>query len=275
MLKPAIKANILICSGLVFKTYQTDCSTNTTIACHAGYFINKHKTPMCGRLSFVTTKEKIREQFGERLEMSDGPLVLSYNIAPTQQAYVILNENPEVLDRLSWGLIPHWSKDTKDAAKRINARSEGIAEKPSFRLPVRNRRCVVLADSFYEWQRSGKQKLPYRILPTDGGLLAMAGIWDTWKTPDGALHRSFAVITTTPNLQMAALHDRMPVLLNGPHEISKWLSEMPVEAALEMLQPAEDGLLDLYRVSDKVNAAYNDGPELHEPLPPPPPDLFG
>lgn len=230
---------------------------------------------MCGRLSFVTTKEKIREQFGERLELGDEPLALSYNIAPTQPAYVILNENPEVLDRLSWGLIPHWSKDTKDAAKRINARSEGIAEKPSFRLPVRNRRCVVLADSFYEWQRAGKQKLPYRILPSNGRLLAMAGIWDTWKKPDGALHRSFAVITTTPNQEMTSVHDRMPVLLNGPQEIRRWLDDIPLEEALDMLRPPEDGLLDLYRVSEKVNAAYNDGPELHEPLPAPPPGLFG
>jgi len=230
---------------------------------------------MCGRLSFVTTKEKIREQFGERLELGDSALLLSYNIAPTQQAYVILNENPEVLDRLSWGLVPHWSKDAKDAAKRINARSEGIAEKPSFRLPIRNRRCVVLADSFYEWQRAGKQKLPYRILAADGRLLALAGVWDTWKQPDGALHRSFSVITTTPNLEMTSVHDRMPVLLNSPSDIRKWLTEIPLEEALDMLNPADDGLLDLYRISEKVNAAYNDGPELHAKLPPAPPDLFG
>ncbi len=230
---------------------------------------------MCGRLSFVTTKEKIREQFGERLELSVGSLLLSYNIAPTQQAYVMLNENPEMLDRLSWGLIPHWAKDAKDAAKRINARSEGIAEKPSFRLPIRNRRCVVLADSFYEWQRVGKQKLPYRILPANGRLLAMAGVWDTWRRPDGSVLRSFSVITTTPNHEMAAVHDRMPALLNTPQEIGRWLGEIPLEDALEMLRPATDGLLDLYRVSEKVNAAYNDGPELHDPGPPPPPSLFG
>lgn len=230
---------------------------------------------MCGRLSFVTTKEKIREQFGERLELGDSPLQLSYNIAPTQQAYVILNENPEVLDRLSWGLVPHWSKDAKDAAKRINARSEGIAEKPSFRLPIRNRRCVVLADSFYEWQREGKQKLPFRILPANGHLLALAGVWDSWKKPDGGLHRSFAVITTTPNQEMASVHDRMPVLLNTPQEVRRWLGEMPLEEALDMLRPPEDDVLSLYRVSEKVNAAYNDGPELHVQLPPPPPGLFG
>ncbi len=230
---------------------------------------------MCGRLSFVTTKEKIREQFGERLELGDGPLQLSYNIAPTQQAYVLLNEHPEVLDRLSWGLVPYWSKDAKDAAKRINARSEGIAEKPSFRLPIRKRRCIVLADGFYEWRREGRQKLPFRILAADGRLLALAGIWDTWQKPDGGILRSFAVITTTPNLEMARVHDRMPVILDSPQKIRQWLEDRPLEEVLDLLQPAQDGLLELYRVSEKVNAAYNDGPELHEKLPPSLPGLFG
>ncbi|NUN99404.1 MAG: SOS response-associated peptidase [Saprospiraceae bacterium] len=230
---------------------------------------------MCGRLSFVTTKEKILEQFGERLELGDGPLPLSYNIAPTQQAFVLLNEHPEALDRLSWGLVPHWAKDVKDAAKRINARSEGIADKPSFRLPIRNQRCVVLADSFYEWQREGKQKRPFRILRADGRLLALAGVWDTWRKPEGGVLRTFSVITTTPNREMAAVHDRMPVLLNTPREIAQWLGEIPLEEAIDLLRPADDGLLRLYRVSEKVNAAYNDGPELHQPAPPPPPDLFG
>ncbi len=229
---------------------------------------------MCGRLSFVTTKEKIQEQFGDRLDLGDEPLEVSYNIAPTQQAYVILNEHPEVLDRLSWGLIPHWAKDAKDAAKRINARSEGIEEKPSFRLPVRNRRCVVLADSFYEWKRDGKQKLPYRILLPEGQLLTLAGIWDTWKKPDGSMHRSFSVITTTPNEEMTAVHDRMPVLLTQKDR-QRWLNDLPLEDALELLHPAKDGTLELYRVSEKVNAAYNNGPELHEKLPPRQPDLFG
>lgn len=229
---------------------------------------------MCGRLSFVSSKEKIREQFGEQLEFEE-PLLHSYNIAPTQQAYVLLNDRPTVLDRLVWGLTPHWAADTKDAAKRINARSEGIAEKPSFRQPIRQQRCVVLADSFYEWQRLGKQKLPYRILRPDDRLLLLAGVWDRWKTPEGKVHRSFSVITTEPNEEMAAVHNRMPVLLNSFAEAQHWLGELPLEAVLDMLKPAADGALKLYRVSEKVNAAYNDSPELHEKLPPPPPGLFG
>ena len=129
---------------------------------------------MCGRYSFSVSAERIKQQFPE-LETGEN-LRLSYNIAPTQHAYVIANNDPKKLQYLTWGLIPHWSRDGKNSGKLINARREGISGKPSFRIPIRSRRCIVLADSFYEWRKIGKNKVPYRIFLKNGALLEMAGV---------------------------------------------------------------------------------------------------
>ena len=126
---------------------------------------------MCGRFSLVTSPEKLKQQFGD-IETGHN-LKLSFNVAPTQHSYVITNEHPSRLDYCRWGLVPHWAKDSKNAAKLINARMEGIASKPSFRVPIRKRRCIVVADSFYEWRQEGKQKVPFRIYR----LMAACWLW--------------------------------------------------------------------------------------------------
>lgn len=215
---------------------------------------------MCGRFSFATTPEKARKQLGDA-EIGQN-LRLSYNIAPTQHAYVITNEHPKRLEYLAWGLIPHWAKDEKGAGKLINARMEGIAAKPSFRVPIRRRRCLVLADSFYEWRNEGGKKAPYRIMLKNGELMLLAGIWDIWYKGDYAM-RTFSIITCPPNREVAPLHNRMPLILPKKEQQERWLSELTVDEVLAMLETPPDGILDIYQVSEMVNSVKNDAPGLH------------
>jgi len=216
---------------------------------------------MCGRYSFVTSLEKIKQQFGD---VDTGHhLKLSFNVAPTQHAYLITSQHPRRLSYYRWGLIPHWAKDSKNAAKLINARMEGIESKPSFRVPLRRRRCLVLADSFYEWRKEGKQKIPFRILPADESLLVMAGIWDTWYEGGYAV-KTFSILTAPPNKEVAPLHNRMPMVLHTAELWERWLDELEVDEVLELLQPPPDGILSKYQVSTRVNDVRNNSPELHE-----------
>lgn len=216
---------------------------------------------MCGRFSIVTTPEKARKQLGD-IETGQN-LRLSYNVAPTQHAYVITNEHPKRLEYLAWGLIPHWSKDDKNAGKLINARMEGIAGKPSFRVPIRRRRCLVLADSFYEWRSEGGKKIPYRIFLKNGDLMLLAGIWDIWYRGDYAV-RTFSIITSPPNKEVAPLHNRMPLIFPRREQQERWLSNLSIDEVMELLHTPPDGVLDRYQVSDKVNSVKNDSPELHQ-----------
>ena len=216
---------------------------------------------MCGRFSFVTSPEKIKVQLGD--SETGQNLRLSWNIAPTQHAYVITNEHPNRLEYLLWGLIPHWSKDGKNAGKLINARMEGIGAKPSFRVPLRKRRCLVLADSFYEWRNEGGKKVPYRIFRKNGELLLFAGLWDVWYKDDYAV-RTFSIITAPPNKEVAPLHNRMPLALPGKLQQQRWLQQLNIEEVMGLLKPPPDGIMDYYQVSDKVNSVKNDSPELHQ-----------
>ena len=219
---------------------------------------------MCGRFSFSTTTEKIIKQLGPIATGKN--LKINFNVAPTQEAYVITNQHPNRLDLLKWGLVPYWAKDTKNAGRLINARSEGISDKPSFRSPIRKRRCLVLADSFYEWKRIGKEKIPYRIFPENGDLLVMAGIWEVWDKGEAPLE-TFSIITTEPNQEMQSIHNRMPVLLTNREEQQRWLDFLSIEEVLELLKTPADGLLSMYQVSTQVNSVRNNGPELHQEVP--------
>lgn len=216
---------------------------------------------MCGRFSFSTSKEKLIKQFGA-IDTGEN-LKSNYNVAPTQETYVITNKHPNRLDMLKWGLVPFWAKDTKNAGRLINARSEGIADKPSFRQSIRKRRCLVIADSFYEWKRIGKEKIPYRIFPENGNLLVMAGIWEVWNKGEVPV-QTFSIITTEPNQEMQPVHNRMPVLLPTREAQEQWLDFLDIDTVMEMLKTPEDGLLSMYRVSTQVNSVRNNGPGLHE-----------
>ncbi|MBK8489998.1 MAG: SOS response-associated peptidase [Saprospirales bacterium] len=218
---------------------------------------------MCGRFSLAVSESKIQEE----LPFVDpgSNLRISYNIAPTQHAYVVTNDQQEHLQYITWGLVPYWAEEGKNNGKLINARSEGIESKPSFRVPIRKRRCLVLADSFYEWRMINHKKIPYRIVPRDGSLLVMAGIWDIWEK-DGYPIKSFSIITTTPNQEVSSLHDRMPVILPTNKERKKWLEHLELEEVLEFLHPPKDGMFKVYRVSDELNSPNNNIPELHKEI---------
>jgi putative SOS response-associated peptidase YedK len=219
---------------------------------------------MCGRFSLATTKEKLQQQ----LPLVEVPetLRLSYNIAPTQHAYVLTDDQPERLQYIAWGLVPHWSEDGKNTGRLINARCEGIEVKPSFRVPIRKRRCLVPADSFYEWRTVGRRKVPYRILPKDNRLMMLAGVWDVWYKGDYGL-RTFSIITTDANGDVDDLHNRMPVLLATPEEQQRWLQSDDLGEVLMLLRPPAEGLLRKYRVSDLLNNVASNAADLHLEVP--------
>jgi len=185
-----------------------------------------------------------------------------------------------------WGLIPAWAKDPADLPLLINARAEGIEEKASFRNAFRRRRCLVPASGFYEWQARGRgAKQPFYIAPPDGGLIAFAGLWETYAGRDGSEIDTGAIVTKAASESLAPIHSRMPVML-PPERFADWLDPAtPPEIAREMLEEAEDGGLEPVPVSTRVNSVSNDDEGLiapaeaeapPKPLKPPPrqPDLF-
>ena len=221
---------------------------------------------MCGRFSFISTKEKVEQELQITLSQE---LQKSYNIAPTQRAYVVTNEHPQHLQAYHWGLIPHWSEEAKLTGKLINARSEGISSKPSFRIPIRKKRCLVLADSFYEWKTYGNKKLPYRIMMKNEGLMVMAGIWDVWKQGND-IFKTFSILTTLPNKEMEMLHNRMPVIFPKRELQKKWLDDIPLQEVLGVMQTVNDNSLKFYQVSDKLNSVQVNSEDLHHEVLSPP-----
>jgi putative SOS response-associated peptidase YedK len=184
-----------------------------------------------------------------------------YNVAPTDQMPVIGLEpdRERALKMFRWGLIPWWSKAMPKSAPQINARSEGIATSKMFSEAFHKRRCLVPADGFYEWRKDKSDKQPWRIVDPDRPAFAFAGVWEGWRKPEGEVVRSFAIITTSANQQLAPIHDRMPVILKREDE-DAWLDPDNSESKLlSLLAPCET--TELYRVSERVNSVKNDDPE--------------
>lgn len=180
----------------------------------------------------------------------------SWNLAPTQEGMVV-RRHPQTgarhLDVLRWGLVPHWAKDAAGAARLINARSETLLDKPSFREAFVKRRCLVPMDGFYEWHAEGKTKRPFAVALRDGAPMTVAGLWEGWKQPDGQWLRTYTVLTTASAGRQALMHPRMPVIL--PREAwGRWLGEAPAgqEELLGLLRPAEDSLLAFWPVEARV-----------------------
>lgn len=215
---------------------------------------------MCGRYSLSTDPNQLKAQFGD-LEI-EGPVQANYNIAPTQYSYVIADDHPNVLQQFKWGLIPFWAKDEKIGSRMINARSEGIENKPSFRAPIRRRRCLVLADSFYEWIKRDGKKVPQRILMKDAPIMVMAGIWEVWSKGPSPVY-SYSIITCPPNEEMAPIHNRMPVVFPYKDQWGEWLSDIELSQVLDMLHTPDKDIFEIYEVSTQVNNVRNNGPELH------------
>jgi putative SOS response-associated peptidase YedK len=221
---------------------------------------------MCGRFTLTSPAETIAEQF----QLPEVPsLSPRYNIAPTQPVAAVRRQpgnGGRELAVLRWGLVPFWAKDPKIGSRMINARSETVAEKRSFRAAFRRRRCLVVADGFYEWQRRERGKQPFFIRLRDERPFAFAGLWEHWEGPAGALE-SCTVLTTEPNDLMRPLHSRMPVIL-PPEHYDLWLDPGVQEAGLlqPLLRPYPFEDMMAYPISTWVNRPANDGPRCIEPL---------
>ncbi len=216
---------------------------------------------MCGRYSLIADLGELARRFefeGDWLEFES-----SYNVAPTHNVLTVVGGEARRAGYMRWGLIPHWAKDHRIGSRMINARAETVAEKPSFRDSLRRRRCLVLADGFYEWQRNGKEKRPMRVVMRSGEPFAFAGIWSVWKDPEGNRIPSCAIITTTANDVLEPIHERMPVVL--PREAEQFWLDPSVEdpaAITDVLNPAPDDAMNAYEVSTLVNSVANNRAEV-------------
>ena len=218
---------------------------------------------MCGRFSLFAPKPDLENRFDISIEYQFEP---RYNIAPQDDLDVVPNDDPEHARQMNWGIRPHWVDDPRAWSHPINARAETVASKPSFRSAFEKRRCLVLADGFYEWKGSRGNKQPYRIERADDGPFAFAGLWETWGgNGDGDELETVTIITTKPNDLMEPIHDRMPVILDKPDE-RRWLEEDDTDELQSMLDPYPDGQLDAYEIATKVNDPDNDSPDIIEPL---------
>ena len=215
---------------------------------------------MCGRYSLTSKLNNLQARF----DFEAGNLVYRprYNVAPTQDVLAVVNDGRNRAGFLRWGLVPSWAKDPRIGSRMINARAETVAEKPAFRQALRKRRCLVLADGFYEWKKEGGAKVPMYIASKSREPFGMAGLWETWKAPSGEPLHSCAVITTTANSLMQPIHNRMPVILPREAEAG-WLDPgIDDPAALtRLLVPCPAAELEAYPVSTLVNSPRNDAPE--------------
>jgi putative SOS response-associated peptidase YedK len=215
---------------------------------------------MCGRFSFVAEDAIILERFGIRVRTAI--YKARYNCAPTQNLAVISNDLPGEIQLYRWGLIPSWAKDASIGNRLINARAETLTEKPSFKNAFRNRRCLVPATGFFEWQRD-TEKAPYNICLKSREPFCFAGLWDKWMATDGEIIHSFTIVTTTPNALIEKIHDRMPVILNRADE-KRWISPQPESSLVELLRPYPGEMMEAWPVSKLVNSPRNDVPGIME-----------
>ncbi|WP_232681344.1 SOS response-associated peptidase [Nocardioides sp. R-C-SC26] len=244
---------------------------------------------MCGRYASTREPDDLVEEFDVLERHLAAPLEPDYNVAPTKPVYAVLDRPPRrsedgeasapvrQLRSLTWGLVPSWAKDPSIGSRLINARSETVAEKPSFRRAFAARRCILPADGYYEWYAAtpagGKQrKQPFFIRPRDGGTLAMAGLYEIWRDPERAdddpdrFRWTCTVITTEAEDELGRIHDRMPLMVTSERR-DAWLDpRTPVAGLLDLLEPASPGVLEAFAVSTAVGNVRNNGPDLVRPL---------
>jgi putative SOS response-associated peptidase YedK len=219
---------------------------------------------MCGRYVISSPAAAIRALFGYDERPNFPP---RYNVAPTQPIPVVrLVDGKRGFALMRWGFIPTWVKDPRSFSLLVNARGESVHNKPAFRNAMRRRRCLIPADGFYDWQRDASKR-PYFVRPKEAGrLIAFAGLWETWTGPNGEEVDTAAIVTTEANRMLAAIHDRMPVVV-APEAFDLWLDCANVDAttAAALIAPAPESLLECYEVSPAVNSAANDDARLLEP----------
>jgi putative SOS response-associated peptidase YedK len=218
---------------------------------------------VCGRFTSRTPIDDVVAHFGVDEVVADD-LGARYNVAPTDPVYAVVEASgARRLGTMRWGLIPTWADDPRVGSRMINARAETLATKPAFRRLLARRRCLVPADGFYEWRPAppGGKKQPVHLRPRGGGLLAFAGLWDSWRSPEGERVVSCAIVTTPASEEVAPLHDRMPAVLD-PGVWDVWLDPgLDDPEQLSTLLVPSSGL-ELVEVSTAVNDVRNDGPEL-------------
>ena len=216
---------------------------------------------MCGRFALKLPPAELITRFG-LTECAD--FEPRFNIPPGTDIPVIRRspEGARVLHLLRWGLVPHWAKDPTIGNRWANARGESAADKPAFREAFRKRRCLVPADGFYEWKTEGRTKQPYYFSHLSGAPLVLAGLWESWRAPDGTILRTVCLITTSANALMAPIHERMPVLLN-PTDWATWL-EGSLEQAAQLIAPYADGALQCWPVDRRLNRPTEEGAGLIE-----------
>ena len=218
---------------------------------------------MCGRFTLFTDIEEIKDRFDIQGSF-DEEYQFSYNIAPSHSVLSVINDGARNrLGYLRWGLIPFWAKDEKVGYKMINARAESIAEKASFKNAYKKKRCLIIADSFYEWKKEPERKIPMRIKLKNHAPFGMAGLWESWKSPEGINIYSCSVITTVPNELMTSIHDRMPVILK-PEDEKDWLNPSINDPAYlqQYLKSFDPKQMEAFEVSTDVNSTKNNSPNL-------------
>jgi putative SOS response-associated peptidase YedK len=214
---------------------------------------------MCGRFTRTQSVEAIAAEFGvEQVSDDLGP---SYNIAPTQKVAVVITDGIKQLVSARWGLVPSWAKDPSVGNKMINARAETITEKASYRTAFKKRRCLVVADGFYEWQNLGDSKRPVYVRLKTGKPFGFAGLYEVWKAPEGTDLMTCTIITTEANELMKPIHERMPVIIPREQR-DNWLDPTAGDQRrlLEMLRPYPAAEMEAYPVSKHVNAPGNNSP---------------
>ncbi len=223
---------------------------------------------MCGRFSLSANLTTIAQRFGVRTATAESAAwTPSYNIPPTKTVVVVGDDGARYLTEMRWGLIPSWAKDPTIGNRMINARAETLAVKPAFRAAIRKRRCLVVADGFYEWQKQGRGKQPVYIVLKSRGPFGFAGLWDTWTSPDGEEMKTCTIITTEANELLKPVHDRMPVILSREAE-PIWLDPTIQDPAhlLSLLKPYPAEEMEFYPVSRAVNSPKNDSLDCILPL---------
>jgi putative SOS response-associated peptidase YedK len=225
---------------------------------------------MCGRFALTSSPQILRATFSYVEQPNFPP---RYNIAPTQPIAIVRMDMDSALPDarhfalVRWGFLPSFVKEPKDFPLIINARAETLAQKASFKHALQLRRCIIIADAFYEWKRSGKSAKPFLIKRVDDAPLALAGVWETWSGPHGEEMETACIVTTSANAIMAPVHHRMPVILESEN-FDIWLNTRTydIKDALELMQPAGDDILHMYEISTRVNRAVDDDPAIQQPV---------
>lgn len=216
---------------------------------------------MCARYTVKSTDVELQKELG----FSVVPHAPRYNLAPTQAAPIVLDSAPHQLTIAQWGLIPSWAKEASIASKLINARAESLSEKPAFKDAYAHRRCLVVADGFYEWRHAGRTSQPMYITLGSKRPFTMAGLWETWRAHAELTVVTFTIITTAANPFMAGLHDRMPVIIDREQR-AQWLGHATTGEQLQaLLQPWHGESLAAYEVSPHVNSVAVDDPKCIAP----------